>query len=496
MLTPATLKNLPANVTGPAYDVSDVQPAIVHFGVGNFFRAHLALYVDRALGLSADEAGEQGKRWGIVGVGLRDSTRAVKKAEDFVAQEGLYSLTEAATDGTRDIRVLGALRGYLLAPREGGKVLDLLASPDTRIVSLTITEGGYNIDETTGRFRLKHPPVAHDLEHPRTPKTVFGYVAEGMRRRREAGLGGVTILSCDNLRHNGDVSRRAFLSYAEALDPELAVWMGQNCTFPNAMVDRITPSVTKESMDSLNAESGLQDLQPLLAEDYTQWVVEDKFAAGRPAFEKVGVQFSNDVGAFEHAKIRMLNSSHLILSAAGMLRGVALVHDVLADPKLRRFVDDVLDRDVIPTLEAPPGVDLQAYKDTILHRFANAAMADQVARIASDATSKAQVFWTETVRNVLEGKHDTTRIAFMLALLLELLRGRQENGTVFELEEPALDEEQLESAHSDDLRASMALPAFDPWRDLLTSEFEEEIVQHREKIRNLGVIEALPDPAG
>lgn len=487
MLTPQTLKNLPVPVAGPAYDIADVQPGIVHFGVGNFFRAHLAYYVDRVLGLK-----DGAKNWGIVGVGLRDSARSVKKADDFMAQDGLYSLTETATGGKSRRRVIGALRGYVLAPRTPEKVLDLLAAPETRIVSLTITEGGYNIDETTGKFRLTNKAVAHDLAHPKTPKTVFGFVAEGLRRRRDAGHGGVTILSCDNLRHNGDVSRKAFVSYARALDPSLADWMEENVTFPNAMVDRITPSVSPKTAEKLNAQSGLDDLQPLLAEDFTQWVVEDKFAAGRPAFEEVGVQFSDRVGAYEHAKIRMLNASHLILSAAGMLMGIELVDEVLAKPELRRFVDDFLDRDVIPTLAAPPGVDLQDYKDTLLTRFANKAMADQVARIAADATSKAQVFWTETVRKVLEEKRDATRVAYALALLLELLRGRAQNGRMFELEEPALDEEQLDIAHADDYRAALALPAFDGWRDLMTPEFEDEIVRNREKIRNEGVLSSLP----
>ncbi|TPW35249.1 mannitol dehydrogenase family protein [Oecophyllibacter saccharovorans] len=515
MLTPETLKSLAsdpvhagkAQMGVPAYDRAAVTPGIVHFGVGNFFRAHLANYVDRVLSLPENASDPQARQWGIIGVGLRESPRALRKAEDFVAQDGLYSLTEAATGGARDIRVLGALKGYLLAPREGEKVLALLASPATRIVSLTITEGGYNIDETPGpnrgKFRLKTRAVAEDLADPGHPKTVFGFVAEGMRRRRAAGLSGVTILSCDNLRHNGDVSRKAFLGYAQALDPELAAWMEANCTFPNAMVDRITPSVSQETMDRLNARSGLQDLQPLLAEDFTQWVVEDKFAAGRPPFEKVGVQFSDQVSAFEHAKIRMLNCSHLILSAAGMLMGVDLVHDVLAYPQLRRFVDDVLDRDVIPTLQAPPGVDLVAYKDTILTRFANKAMADQVARIAADATSKAQVFWTETVRSVLENPdHDPSRIITMQALLLELLRGRREDGTLFELEEPALDEAQLEIAHYEGLdespdkeREVFTLPAFDSWRDLMTPELEDRISRERRRLRRLGVLEALAAPS-
>ncbi|MCT6856100.1 MAG: mannitol dehydrogenase family protein [Bombella apis] len=486
MLTYEGLKTLPKNVAGPSYDVRKVTSGIVHFGVGNFFRAHLGYYVDRVLALPGQE------QWGITGVGLRSGERSEKKAEEFRAQEGLYSLTEIAADGTTQIRVMGGLRDYLQAPDEPEKVLALLADKATKIISMTITEGGYNIDETTGEFRLTHPEVKEDLADPQHPKTVFGYVVEGLRRRREAGHGGLTVMSCDNLRHNGDVSRKAFVGYARAVDGELAQWIEQNVTFPNAMVDRITPSVSSEGKAKLNERSGLDDLQPLISEDFIQWVIEDRFAAGRPAFEKVGVEFSDQVSAYEHAKIRMLNSSHLILSAAGMLLGLKLVDQVLAEQPVHKFVDLMLEKDVIPTLKAPPGVDLHKYKATLLSRFSNKAMADQVARIASDATSKAQVFWTETVRAVLSEGRDRSRIVYCMALLLELLRGKTEKGETIKLEEPFLNADQLKSAASDDFKASIALPAFDGWRDLLTPEIEQEIAQTRDVIRQKGVLASLP----
>ncbi|MUG89458.1 mannitol dehydrogenase family protein [Bombella sp. ESL0385] len=486
MLTYEGLKTLPKNVAGPSYDVRKVTSGIVHFGVGNFFRAHLGYYVDRVLALPGQE------QWGITGVGLRSGERSEKKAEEFRAQEGLYSLTEIAADGTTQIRVMGGLRDYLQAPDEPEKVLALLADKATKIISMTITEGGYNIDETTGEFRLTHPEVKEDLADPQHPKTVFGYVVEGLRRRREAGHGGLTVMSCDNLRHNGDVSRKAFVGYARAVDGELAQWIEQNVTFPNAMVDRITPSVSSEGKAKLNERSGLDDLQPLISEDFIQWVIEDRFAAGRPAFEKVGVEFSDQVSAYEHAKIRMLNSSHLILSAAGMLLGLKLVDQVLAEQPVHKFVDLMLEKDVIPTLKAPPGVDLHKYKATLLSRFSNKAMADQVARIASDATSKAQVFWTETVRAVLSEGRERSRIVYCMALLLELLRGKTEKGETIKLEEPFLNADQLKSAASNDFKASIALPAFDGWRDLLTPEIEQEIAQARDVIRQKGVLASLP----
>ncbi|MXV45256.1 mannitol dehydrogenase family protein [Saccharibacter sp. 17.LH.SD] len=486
MLTHESLKSLPSHVQAPPYSLQDVTPGIVHFGVGNFFRAHLAYYIERAMGLP----GEQ--HWGIVGVGLRAGDRAEKKAKDFLDQHGLYSLTETAADGERRVRVIGALQDYLLAPHESEKVLALLASKDTKIVSLTITEGGYNIDETTGQFRVSLPAVKADLADPKHPKTVFGYIVEGLRRRREAGVGGLTILSCDNLRKNGDVSRKAFVGYARALDAELAGWIEQNVTFPNAMVDRITPGVSADVAADLNKKSGLDDLQPLMAEDFTQWVVEDKFAAGRPALEKVGVQFSDDVADYEHAKIRMLNASHLVLSTLGMMQGISYIDQVLSEPKVLQLIDEHLDGDVIPTLKAPNGLDLHEYRETILSRFSNPAMKDHVSRIASDSTSKAQVFWTETVRSVLEEGRDRTRVVYCLALLLEFLRGQREDGQSYEIVEPFLSEEELKIAASDDFKASIALPAFDSWRDLLTDEIKDEIATARRDIREKGILPSLP----
>ncbi|QDH13591.1 mannitol dehydrogenase family protein [Formicincola oecophyllae] len=484
----AQLDHLPSGVAAPAYDRAQVRPGIVHFGVGNFFRAHLAHYVDALLNKGGHDA------WGIVGVGLRDSASGRKKATDFAAQQGLYSLTAIAPDEARSVRAMGPMVDYIHAAPGAQRehILDLLAAPETKIVSLTITEGGYNIDEASGRFKLDNPAVARDLAHPTEPETVFGYVVEGLARRRAKGLGGLTIMSCDNLRQNGKVSHTAFTSYARARDAGLADWMESHVTFPNAMVDRIAPTVTAERAAALNKASGLEDRQPVLTEAFTQWVVEDRFAAGRPDFAAVGAQFSDDVPAFEHAKIRVLNESHLMLATAGMLMGLTYVDEAMRQKALLAFVKAVQECDVLPTLKAPPGVNLVDYMNTILERFSNKAMMDSLARIASDATSKAQVFWTETVLNALAGKTETNRVAYMLALLLEYLRGQRTDGSRYELQEPALSPEQLKIAASDDWRAALALPAFDPFRSKMTPAFEKQIVEHRKAIRAKGVPATLP----
>ena len=282
MLTLKNLGNVESPVHLPDYNPLDIKAGIVHFGVGNFFRAHEALYIDKIL--------KAEPTWGIIGVGLTQGDHSTKKAAMFQAQDCLYSLTECAPSGDRSIRIIAALRDYLLAPQNPQSVLEHLTSPDIHIVSMTITEGGYNINEVTGLFDLDTPAVKNDLQNPTNPTTVFGYVVEGLRRRRDAGLNAFTIMSCDNLRHNGDVDRKAFLGFAQARDPELADWIARNATFPNSMVDRITPTVTADIAKQLNTASGLDDALPVVAEDFHQWVLEDKFADGRPDLAHAGVQ--------------------------------------------------------------------------------------------------------------------------------------------------------------------------------------------------------------
>jgi sorbose reductase len=487
MITRKTLDALPEGVHGPAYDIGSVTPGIVHFGVGNFFRAHQAYYVDRAMALPGASLD-----WGIIGVGLTAGERSERKARTFREQDCLYSLTETAASGESHVSIIGALRGYELAPGGESAVLDTLASPAIRIVSMTITEGGYNIDENTGQFRLDTDAVRHDLANPDKPRTIFGFVVEALRRRREAGHGAFTVMSCDNLRHNGDVAKRAFLGFAKARDADLAAWIEANATFPNGMVDRITPTVSGAIAKRLNDASGLDDELPLVAEDFTSWILEDHFCAGRPPLEKVGVKFVPDVTPYEHIKIRILNASHIMLAFPGILLGYEHVHEALADPDLKAMLSAYLDKDVLPQIEAPADVNLQQAKEQVLSRFSNAAMADQLLRVGSDGCSKVQVFWTETVRRSLQAHHDLSRIAFGIAVYLEVLCGHDERGGTFELSEPTYTDKDRALAKDSDLAAGLKLPAFDAWRDLDHAKLDAAVVEARRTIREKGVKAALP----
>lgn len=485
-LNNAHIDHLPKGLSRPNYDRAKITPGIIHFGVGNFFRAHEAYYVNKCLALSGQQD------WGIIGVGLSGGQRSEKKASDFKAQDGLYTLVEAFPDGKKILGVEGALLDYLLAPADPEAVLTHLADPNIRIVSMTLTEGGYNIDEHTGQFRLDAEAIKADLANPTQPSTAFGYVVEGLRRRKEAGVGPFTVMSCDNLRHNGNVAKKAFLAYAYAYDKALGEWVEKNVTFPNGMVDRITPSVDADTVRELNRETGVDDLRPLLAESFTQWVLEDNFCAGRPAFEKVGVQMTDDVTGYEQVKIRMLNASHGLVSYAGILLGERLIHVAMHDPKISKLMDDFLEKDVIPQITPPEGVDLNEYKNSLIERFGNPAVKDQLLRIASDATSKIQVFWTETVQRSLQSGRDLSRLAFVMACYLEMLCGKDEKGNHFTPKEPTLTEKDFELARSDDLAAGLALPAFDGWRKEFSDEFKQAIVQARQNIRQKGVHESMP----
>jgi sorbose reductase len=450
-LNEGTLPTLPSDIATPPYDRNQLKRGIAHFGVGNFHRAHQAFYVDRCLALP-DQSD-----WGIVGIGLSGGERGRTKAEQFRSQDCLYSLTIVPAKGDTSVRVIGAQLDYLLAPEQPAEVLALLTDPGLRIVTLTITEGGYHVDPESGVFVTDHPDVAHDLAGEGDPRTVFGFVTEALARRRSAGTKPFTVVSCDNLRHNGEVARAAFVGFASALDQELGGWIDSNVMFPNSLVDRITPSVTAKDAERLNAASGLADQIPLVAEDFSQWVIEDRFTDGRPALQEVGVQFSDEVKLWEQVKVRVLNAGHLTLTYPALLLGCREVAEAMRDPQVPVLLDRFLDKVVLPLLEAPRDVNLADYKNTVLERFSNEAMHDQLTRIASDSASKVTVFLTNTIQQVLARGADHQIPAFILAAWSRVLQGEDDNGKTFDVSEPRLDQAARRLLISGDPREALAI---------------------------------------
>jgi mannitol 2-dehydrogenase len=470
-----TLAALPDRVIRPAYDRAAVTPGIAHLSVGNFHRAHQAVYLDRVLA----QPGAAG--WGILGVGLVDDERERAKAHALQAQDGLYTLTECPPDDAPTVRVIGSIVEYRHAPADPEAVLARLADPAIRIVTMTVTEGGYNTDET-GRFKLEDPATARDLREA-VPRTAFGYLTEALRRRRDAGAGPFTVLSCDNLRHNGAVARNALLSYADAKDAPLARWIEANVAFPGCMVDRITPATLPADAERLNAASGIADGAPVFAEDFIQWVLQDEFCAGRPALETVGVQITNDVDAYEQVKLRMLNASHSTIAFPGILLGHRLVHLAMRDPMMHALVEQFLRRDAAPLLTAPPGMGLAAYADGLLRRYGNPAIGDQLLRIAGDGASKLPVFVQDTARALLAPGRDHRRIAFLLAAFTEYLRGVDDAGATFPVVEPHVSATDHALTAEADPAAALGMGVFAGWGLVAHPDFVADYARMRRSIR-------------
>jgi len=473
----------PPSVGREAYDRATVTAGIAHLGVGNFHRAHQAWYVDRLLG----EPGCEG--WGILGIGIMDTPAEREKAAALRDQEGTYTLTVCPPEGAAHALVIGAIVEYLHLTDDPEAVFARLADPAIRIVSLTITEGGYNLDERR-RFVLDHPAVASELAGG-APRTAFGVVVEALRRRRASGAGPFTILSCDNLMHNGGAARAAFGGYARALDPELADWIDTEVAFPDSMVDGIAPQVSAEDVRRLDAQSGIADRAPVFREDFTQWVVEDRFCAGRPPLERVGVQFTTDVAPYELVKLRMLNAGHTVMALPSALLGHDLVHEAMADPLVRTLVERFLTEDAAPHVVAPPGVTVDAYASQLLRRFSNRAIRDRVLRIAGQSSAKLPVFIAPTLRAILDARGDPRRIAFVLAAFLNYLRGRSDDGATFEVSEPALTPADRELAGALDPRAFTRMSTFAGWDLERSPDFVDDVARMRAAMASDGTMAVL-----
>ncbi|HEX3833617.1 MAG TPA: mannitol dehydrogenase family protein [Solirubrobacteraceae bacterium] len=421
----ATLAACADRVAVPGYDRSALSVGIVHFGVGGFHRAHQAMFLDRLM-----NAG-QAHDWAICGVGVMPADRRIK--ETLEAQDHLYTLVEKHSDGTYDARVIGSIVDFLFAPDDPEAVIERLADEATRIVSLTVTEGGYSIDDVTGEFDAGTPDVAADLEPGATPATVFGLVCEALRRRRERGTPPFTVVSCDNLQGNGTLAGKAFTSFARVRDPELGEWMEQCVQFPNSMVDRITPATTDDDRKAVRDRFGIEDRWPVVCEPFVQWVLEDAFTLGRPPYEEVGVQLVSDVEPYELMKLRLLNASHQGLCYFGRLCDYEIVHEAAQDPLFQRFLRGYMDAEATPTLPAVPGVDLDRYKDTLLERFSNPEIRDTIARLCAESSDRIPKWLLPVVRARLADDGAIPHSAAIVASWARYAEGADEHGHPIEV---------------------------------------------------------------
>jgi mannitol 2-dehydrogenase len=431
-LCDATVADLGETVAVPRYDRSQIQIGIVHFGAGAFHRSHQAMYIDELMnaGLAMD--------WGICVVDVLPADRP--KAKVFAAQDGLYTLMIKHADGTIEPRVIGSLAAYLFAPEVPGQVLDRLADPRTRIVTLTITEGGYNFRPATGEFDAGNGAVQRDLSSGGAPLTVFGLITEGLRRRRAAGVPPFTIASCDNIQGNGDIARSMFATFADLKEPGLGAWLRAEVSFPNSMVDRITPVTTAEDIERLRAEFGIADAWPVVCEPFRQWVLQDRFPAGRPPLEQCGVQLVADVTPYELMKLRLLNCSHQALGYAGYLAGYRYAHDAAADPVFADFLSGYMRLEARPTLPDIPGVDLDDYIVTLLSRFSNPAVKDTLARLCAASSDRIPKWLVPVIRHNLASGGSIVRSAAVVASWARYAEGIDEQGQPIEVVDSLRDE--------------------------------------------------------
>jgi mannitol 2-dehydrogenase len=425
-LCEATLNALSHAVELPKYSRKDLTPAIVHIGVGVFNRSHQAVYLDDLLGITGIQ---RICEWGI---GLMPADRMIDAA--LKEQDHLYTVFVRDEEGEA-VRVIGSLIAHTYAPECTEEAIARLSAPETEIISLTVTEGGYFLDADTHHFDNTHPDIQFDLQHPETPRTFPAYIVQAAKRRINNGGKPFTILSCDNIQGNGDAARSTILGFAEMVDASVCRWMREHVSFPNGMVDRITPTTTEKDRAALVERYGVADRVPVVTEPFRQWVLEDKFVGVRPAFDRVGVQFTTDVVPYEQVKIRLLNGGHFAIAYASALLGIPLVSDAIADHQIKKFLQEY-HREVLPAVPQVPGIDPGDYTVSVVKRFSNPTILDQIDRICSGGTGKLISFILPTMRELKRQRRAMRIIPAVIASWLFYLRGKREDGSDVEIEDP------------------------------------------------------------
>ncbi|MFQ6546338.1 mannitol dehydrogenase family protein [Aestuariibius sp. 2305UL40-4] len=421
-----TLEQLPEGIERPAYARSDLTPGIVHIGLGNFHRAHQAWYLHRLMqrGAALD--------WAIIGAGVRAYDAAMR--ERLLAQDCLTTLIELDPGGT-SAEVIGPMVDYLPIEEGNGTLIRQMADPAIRIVSLTVTEGGYYLDPTSGAFDEGHEDVRYDAAHPDAPRTVFGAIVAALKARREAGVGPFTGLSCDNLQGNGDILRDCVVGLSRLSDPDLAAWIAAEGAFPNSMVDCIVPATTPEVLAQA-AALGVADQAPVTHENFRQWVIEDRFCAGRPAFEEVGAIVTDDVPIYEAMKLRILNGGHQLLANVGEVLGVPTIADCMADAGIAGFFRKVQEREIVPYVRPVPESSPEDYLALVTRRFANPAIRDTTRRVAFDGSARHPGFLFPSLRDAMARGGSVRGLALAQAFWARMCAGVREDGSAIEPNDP------------------------------------------------------------
>lgn len=423
-LSNENLAKLP--VEHPRYNRSALTPGIVHIGVGNFHRAHQAWYLHRLM--------QQGwaKNWAIIGAGVRSYDAVMR--EKLLAQDCLTTLIEL-DPASSSVEVIGPMIDYLPIEPDNSALIRTMADPAIRIVALTVTEGGYFFDPVDKSFDAEHPDIQHDAAHPETPRTAFGAMVAALRLRRDAGHGPFTGMSCDNIQGNGKILRQTVVSLARMSDPDLADWIEANASFPNSMVDSIAPAIGPKELDLVRSH-GINDAAPVTHEKFRQWVIEDRFCAGRPAWDKVGATFSDDVHSYETMKIRILNAGHQVVANVGEIMGLGTIADCMAHPLVSDLFRKVQIEEIAPTVSPVPDMTPLDYVDLITHRFANPKIIDTTRRVAFDGSSRHTGFVLPILRDQIAAGRSVEGLALVEALWARMCEGTREDGSTIDPNDP------------------------------------------------------------
>lgn len=419
------LDGLPAGVSVPGYDRRALSPGVLHIGVGNFHRAHQAYYFHRLFELGQDHD------WAIIGAGLMHFDTSMR--EKLAAQDWLTTVVELDPEGYR-ADIIGSMIDFIAV--EPASLIAAMQRPEIRIVSLTVTEGGYFLSAETGGFDPGHPAILRDAASRDDPQTVFGAMIAALAARRANGAAPFTVMSCDNLPENGHVARATLLGLARLIDPELADWIATHVAFPNSMVDCITPATGPREIDLVRTRFGINDAAPVVCEPFRQWVMEDNFPLGRPSLEKVGVEFVSDVAPYELMKLRILNGGHAAIAYASALLGHHFVHDAMTDPLISGFLHKLTIEEILPTVPHIEGVSLSRYIIVVAARFANAALGDTIPRLCLDGSNRQPKFILPTIEARLLAGQPVDGLALEVALWCHYCAGSRDDGTTIDLDDP------------------------------------------------------------
>ncbi|MCR1026298.1 mannitol dehydrogenase family protein [Cellulophaga baltica] len=475
--------SLPNSILKSNVDRDKIKTGIAHIGLSNFHRAHQAYYMHELI------EQHQELNFGICGIDLLESDRKIYNI--LKDQDGLYTLITKKANGTIDYKIISSIIEYFYGPENPLAAIERLARPDIKIISLTIAEDGYHLNETTGEFNLTHPQVKEDSLSKFNPKTVFGYLTQVFNLRKERGLPGCTILSCDNIQANGDTVKKSFFNYVEKTTPSLLPWLQENTSFPNSMVDRITTVTSAKDIELFKETYNIYDQWPVVSEPFSKWIIEDNFISGKPDWEKIDIQFVKDIEPFENAKLRILNAGHSILGILGTLNGYKYVHEVANDEDFISFLENYIKTEVTPSLQNTEQQNLKAYKKEVIDRFKNPHINDSLSRICKESSSKIPIFVFPTLLKQLSNQESIAHATFVMAAWCKYYDGVDDYGKTFDITDN-LSNQLIRTAALSQQNPQLFLENNSLFKDLVHHDrFKERFEYYLSKLRSLSIKEGL-----